>query len=349
MAESKSLGARNTNCIRAVPDPKDLFKTIWKGALEWCPGSIVGVALDDTRLPKTGLNILQAFFQRDPLSPPFHVNLKLALRFLQASLLVPTHRFSPRFAARALPVGFQEASRLKRPGKKASAEAIAAWKAQKKKHNLSVYAVTMMVCLRIALDQAGGALKTLIVVTDASFGNRTCFGANIERTEIVARTRKDAKLCFRASPQEGKRRFYSHHKFTPESVRQDSSIPWIRVALAYGGKRRKVRFKQLHNVFWQGGARRRPLRLIVIAPTAYRKRKSAKLYYRQAAYLLTTDLKTPASKLIQLYLDRWQIEVNHREEKDTLGVGQAQSGTPTPSPANQCWPSPPTAPCCSPL
>jgi hypothetical protein len=40
--------------------------------------------------------------------------------------------------------------------------------------------------------------------------------------------------------------------------------------------------------------------------------------------LLTTDLDTPAPKLIQIYLDRWQIEVNHREEKDTLGVGQAQ-------------------------
>ena len=26
----------------------------------------------------------------------------------------------------------------------------------------------------------------------------------------------------------------------------------------------------------------------------------------------------------QIYFDRWQIEVNHREEKDTLGVGQAQ-------------------------
>jgi hypothetical protein len=28
--------------------------------------------------------------------------------------------------------------------------------------------------------------------------------------------------------------------------------------------------------------------------------------------------------LLQPYFDRWQIEVNHREEKDTLGVGQAQ-------------------------
>jgi hypothetical protein len=28
--------------------------------------------------------------------------------------------------------------------------------------------------------------------------------------------------------------------------------------------------------------------------------------------------------LLQIYFDRWQIEVNHREEKDTLGIGQAQ-------------------------
>ena len=28
--------------------------------------------------------------------------------------------------------------------------------------------------------------------------------------------------------------------------------------------------------------------------------------------------------MLQIYFDRWQIEGNHREEKDTLGVGQAQ-------------------------
>lgn len=28
--------------------------------------------------------------------------------------------------------------------------------------------------------------------------------------------------------------------------------------------------------------------------------------------------------MLQAYFDRWQIEVNHREEKDTLGIGQAQ-------------------------
>ena len=65
-----------------------------------------------------------------------------------------------------------------------------------------------------------------------------------------------------------------------------------------------------------------------MAPTPYRKRKSGKLYYRNPAYLLTTDLLDNAKALLQIYFDRWQIEVNHREEKDTLGVGQAQLWNP---------------------
>jgi hypothetical protein len=48
------------------------------------------------------------------------------------------------------------------------------------------------------------------------------------------------------------------------------------------------------------------------------------LYYRDPAYLLTTDPRSSLKQLLQIYFDRWQIEVNHREEKDTLGVGQAQ-------------------------
>jgi hypothetical protein len=70
--------------------PQALFDPIWRRAWPYCPGRLVGGAVDDTRLHKTGPSIPQAFYQRDPLSPPFHVNLVLGWRFLQASLLVPT-------------------------------------------------------------------------------------------------------------------------------------------------------------------------------------------------------------------------------------------------------------------
>jgi hypothetical protein len=310
---------------RARWDPQELFAPILKDALPLCTGQLVGVALDDTKLHKTGRCIRQAFFQRDPLSPPFHANLILGLRFLQASLLVPLHR-AGSFACRALPVRFEESSAVKRPGKRADEQAWEAYRRRRKEHNLSTHCARMMGALRGALDAAGAHAKILVLALDGSFCNRAVFGALRERTELIARARKDAVLCFRA-PQ-ASRRFYAEEKFTPEGVRQDESIPWETTKLFYGGKRRKVRYKDVKNVYWQGGARRLPLRLFVVAPTSYRKRKSSKLYYRQPAYLLCTDLVHGAKGLLQIYFDRWQIEVNHREEKDTLGVGQAQLWNP---------------------
>jgi hypothetical protein len=191
-----------------------------------------------------------------------------------------------------------------------------------KQRNLSRSFVDMGKQLRQELDQAGGSDKILVLTADGSFCNRTCFGDIPERTVLLARARKDAKLCFRAP--EDSRRFYAVEKFTPEMVRQDEDRDWKTTKIFYGGKRRQVRYKQVANVHWQGGAKRLPLRLIVIAPTPYRKRKSNKLYYRDPAYLLTSDLRSSIKQLLQIYFDRWQIEVNHREEKDTLGVGQAQ-------------------------
>jgi hypothetical protein len=290
-------------------------------ALPWCSGSYVGVAVDDTRVRKTGRLIQQAFYQRDPLSPPFHVNLMLGLRFLQASLLVPLYKYS-RVGTRAVPIRFQEASRIKKPSRKASVMEWENYRAAVRKHNLSQQFVAMMGDLRQALDDAGASRKIMMLAVDGSFCNRTVFRPVLKDIQLVARARKDAVLCF-AAPA-GSRRFYDIHKFTPEQVRKDDSLAWKTTKIFYGGKRRRVRYKLLPDVYWQGGARKRNLRLLVVAPTPYRKRKSGKMYYRQPSYLLTTDLKAQAHTLLQIYFDRWQIEVNHREEKDTIGVGQAQ-------------------------
>jgi hypothetical protein len=302
-------------------EPQQLFRPVLKRALAYCPQRLVGVALDDTRLRKTGRSIRQAFYQRDPLSPPFHVNLVLGLRFLQASLLVPLHRTTP-VGTRALPIRFEEVSRVKRPGKRATEEMKKQYRQAVKQRNLSRSFVQMGKQLRQELDQAGGRGKILVLAGDGSFCNRTCFGEIPERSVLLVRARKDAKLCFRAP--DDSRRFYGIDKFTPEQVRKDDSRGWKTTKIFYGGKRRKVRYKEVADVYWQRGAGQRPVRLIVIAPTPYRKSQSKKLYYRDPAYLLTSDRGSSLKQLLQIYFDRWQIEVNHREEKDTLGVGQAQ-------------------------
>jgi hypothetical protein len=73
---------------RRAWDPHALFDPIFDhlGALLSSPLAPVIAALDDTLCKKTGRHIPGATYARDPLSPPFHVNLIRGLRFVQASL-----------------------------------------------------------------------------------------------------------------------------------------------------------------------------------------------------------------------------------------------------------------------
>jgi DDE superfamily endonuclease len=306
---------------RANWEEQALFDALLPSALAHCPGRFVPIALDDTRLKKTGKRIPTAFWQRDPLSPPFHVNLQWGLRFLQASVLLPLHR-KHKVNARAVPVRFLAAPSLKKPGIRADSSAQQQYREQRKQQNLSQQAVRLLLGLRASLDQVGARTKALLIAGDGSFCHRTLFRTPLERTDLLCRTRADLRLC-RPAPA-GSRRTYEEEKFTPEQVRHDESIAWQSTKLWHGGKRRKLRYKEVEHVLWQSGAGRRPLRLLVVAPVPYRRTPRSRLSYRRSAYLLTTDRSTPAIQLLQVYLDRWEIEVNHREQKTTLGVGQAQ-------------------------
>ena len=81
-------------------EPQTLFAGVWRRALPYCAGRLVGVAVDDTRLRKTGRAIPQARYHRDPLSPPLSSQPDARLA-LSAGL----------FAAAAAPVRSRQWSR----------------------------------------------------------------------------------------------------------------------------------------------------------------------------------------------------------------------------------------------
>lgn len=301
--------------------PERLFDPVIDQYLDRYPNRPVVAALDDTKLRKTGKKITSASWQRDPLSPPFHVNLLYGLRFVQASMLFP-HYQEGDYPPRGIPVRFQEAPPLKKPGKRATEQECNEYGELKKKHNLSTQTLEVMKDLRASVDQRGGSDRLLVIVGDGSFCNKTMFKAELDRTHLVARCRKDARLCFPAP--EGSRRKYAEQIFTPEQVRKQEDRVWTRAVVYLGGKRRVVKYKEVTGVLWRRGGGLRRLRLIVIAPVPYKLSKHSRTNYRQPAYFLSTDLDTSIKLLIQACFDRWQIEVNHRDEKDLLGVGQAQ-------------------------
>ena len=301
--------------------PDELFNPIIAQYLQrYAKGPIV-VALDDTKLHKTGKHIPGASWQRDPMSPPFHVNFIWGLRFLQASLIFPHHQ-QGEFSARAFPVRFHHLPSLKKPGKRATEAERKAYDTLRKQKNLSASTLSLIKDLRYQLDEQGAVERKLLVTGDGSFCNRSLFKAPLRNVDLLARCRKDARLCFPdLSPSHRK---FAVEKFTPQDVRQSDRLPWKQTRIYFGSKRRKVRYKVLGSVLWQRGAGTRLLRLIVIAPVPYKASPHSHINYREPAYLLTTDLTTSTKKLLQHYFDRWQIEVNHRDEKTLLTVGQSQ-------------------------
>ncbi len=322
--DQKEWSANYKLFSRSRWDEQALFQEIIPQLVEadYLKVDLMAVAWDDTSIRRSGKRVQGAQWMRDSMGPPFHVNLIWGQRFLQASVLVPLYEHDQESSPRAIPVRFKEVAAIKKPGKGASAEKLADYKEAKKKHNLSVAAVKEFEKMRIEFDERGMEQTILLHTVDGSYLNRTTLAYKFERAVLLGRARKNARLCYPAPA--GGRRVYGQYKFTPERVGKDKRRPWKTARIYHGGKYRDVRYKEVKNVLWQGGGRRRLLRLVVVAPTAYRTTIHGKKYYRQRAYLLCTDHDLPVGTLLQKYFDRWQIEYNHRDEKDILGVGEAQ-------------------------
>jgi len=298
---------------------EDLFTPLLKEALCEIPGNLLPFGTDDTRIGKTGKKIKSARWGRDPQSPKFHLNLKWGIRYLHTSLLLPLQQFG--VSARALPVWFEEATPIKKPGKKATDEERAEYRKAKKEHNLSLQTVAMFKSLRKKIDDLGHQAKTLVFALDGSFCNSTVFKAVLERTILIARTRRNAILCF---PAKTGKKIYSDERFTPEAVRLNKEIGWKTARVFHGGHLRDIEYKEVTGVLWRRGSGKKPLRLFVLKPTPYRKTLTSRWLYREPAYLLCTDLETEAKPLLQIYFDRWQVEVAHKEMKQDFGLGEAQ-------------------------
>jgi hypothetical protein len=307
-------------------DPARLFGVVLATALAILGGLgadlPIVVAIDDTSVRKTGHRIADARWMRDPLSPAFHVNLRWGLRYLHFALLLPLHRLG--LDPRAISLAFALAPSAKKPGKRATSEEHVAFRRLRDRLALPRRARELAEVLRGQLDALGLSARRLVLVGDGGYTNARLLRDLPERIGYVGRTRKDIALC-RPAPA-GSRRVYGERLPTPEQLRQDPSIPWHEADLHYAGRTNRIRYKDLGTVLWKGGTRRRPVRLLIVAPTPVRSPQSrgGRLCYRTPAYLLTTELSTAAPEVLQWYLDRWQIEVLHRDLKSGLGLGQAQ-------------------------
>jgi hypothetical protein len=302
---------------------RELFIPVLQRSLQYTrPHQPIIFAGDETKAKRGGNKVKRSRWLRDPLSPPFHINFIKGIRFVQFSVLLPLHQLYG-VGARGVPASFEPVDIPRKPPKKASAREMAAYEKARKNNSMCKQAVRQMQTLRRQYDHIGAAQRLLLFALDGGFCNRTIFRAERDRFRVLARCRKDAKLCARANDPAHPRRIYDTVKFTPEEVRANDT-PWRRKKFFIGGKKRPVRFKERKQVLWQRGAGPQPLRLIVIAPIPYRLSMNSKTNYRQPAFFLCDDLELSVEVLVQAAIDRWQIEVNHRDEKQHIGLQHPQ-------------------------
>lgn len=281
------------------------------------------VAMDDSLLRKTGRKIFGSRHQRDPLSPPFHVNFVRGLRVLQLSAAV---RQGDQGAARLIPVDFQHAALPAKPHPRAPEEEHAAYQAERVARNINVVGRERLAALRRQMDQGGSAARRLVATVDGRFTNSTVLRHVPERTVLVGRVRKDSAFFYPPAnqPERGRKRKYGLRCPTPEALLKDETVPWQPVRAHAAGQMYEFKVKTLGPVYTTMDKGQKALRLAVIEPVPYRASKRSKLERREPAYLICTDPELPLQELVQDYLWRWDIEVNFRDEKTILGVGQAQ-------------------------
>jgi len=310
-------------------DPAGIFQVCRQEIAAKLPAQAPFIAsMDDTLLRKTGLKIPGVSWRRDPLGPPFQTNLVRAQRYLQLSAALPSqHEAAP---GRMVPIQFSHAPSVKKPGKKATEDQIRQYKDAKRKQNLSLQGNLQIHALRKNLNTDDPENKRpLWVLVDGSFTNRNVLNNMPDNTVMIGRIRLDTKLHLPLEAKNdrsgaGRKRWYGERAPTPDQARKDNAIPWQTVSVFAAGKMHSMKIKTLSPVYWRITGHDRPLRVIIIAPLAYRLRKSSHLLYRNPAYLMVTDPNISVEDAVKAYLARWDIESNFRDEKQLVGVGQAQ-------------------------
>ena len=183
---------------------REWFFPLIEEARRFCPAEgPIALAGDFTQVKKSGQHLAQVVCLRDPLSPAFHTHLIDGRRFFQLTVLGPLRagRAQP-LPARSVPVGFEAAPVLKKPGQRADAPARAADRRQQTTRPPARAARRARVELREDFDRAGAGGRRLLGPLEGSFCNRGFFWEPIAQADRLCRCRKDAVLCGRA-PAEG--------------------------------------------------------------------------------------------------------------------------------------------------
>jgi hypothetical protein len=142
---------------------------------------------------------------------------------------------------------------------------------------------------------------------------------------LTSRLRANAALCAIAEPvpgRRGPRKVRGDKIGTPEDLARHTTATnaWQPATVTRYGHTEHIQITD-RRCLWYGVYRSRTIRVILIRST------TTKTSYEIA--LISTDLHTPTTHLIERYAARWSIEIAIEDAKQHTGAGQAQNRTRT--------------------
>ena len=134
---------------------------------------------------------------------------------------------------------------------------------------------------------------------------------------MVVRFRMDAALYEPASPrhkgQKGRTRKKGKRLPTLAAVAADPKTSWERCVVPYwyGESQRLIEICSSTAVWYHGGKPPLPIRWVLVRDPQHKFKTQA---------LLCTDLSVQPKQIVAWFVQRWQLEVTHREVREHLGV-----------------------------
>ena len=189
--------------------------------------------------------------------------------------------------------------------------------------------------VRRELDALGRTAQRLVVVADATYATVALWKRLPAGVVLLARCAKNRALFALPTPpapgQKGRTRLYGEQAPHPGDWLAERA-GWRQAAVAVRGRMLRPRYR-VEGPYRLKGAAAHPVFLLVVKGVDRRSRKLR----RDPTHWLVSAQATPdggwappapAEALLARAWQRWEIEVAHREQKTTFGLGDPRCWTP---------------------
>ncbi len=153
----------------------------------------------------------------------------------------------------------------------------------------------------------GQSQRQFIIAVDGTFTNKKMIRGLPERTTLIGRFRKDAKIF--SLPEhvqnsgKGRRRTYGDELPTPEEIRQEEKIPRETACVYAAGKVHEFQIKTIPHIRWRSTGDK-DLRLVIIKPLAYKLNKGHRIIISRSRLPDRHRSRyAPGSPVANLYLE----------------------------------------------